>query len=648
MTGYTSGKLHILLICFGLTVVTFIAFEGLRHNDFINCYDDNNYVTENPNVNGGLTVKAVLWAMTATHAGNWHPLTWVSHIVDCEIFGLKPLGHHITSLFIHIANTLLLFWVLKKMTGVIWPAAFVAAMFTLHPLHVESVAWAAERKDVLSGFFWMLTIAAYVRYAERPGIGRYILVIAAYALGLMAKPMLVTLPFVLLILDWWPLEQCRRSRHPVPSGFGRLRGETVKAKYQKMTATRLTAEKIPLFALAAVSSVITYTIQKSSGAVTAIEVVPLGARIANALVSYIKYIGKLIYPSGLAVLYPHPGRSLPFRQAIAALLILTCITVCVIYAARHQRRYLAAGWLWYLVTLVPVSGLVQVGAQAMADRYTYLPSIGFFIMVGYGAADIFSKRYYRRIAAGILSGLAIAALVLCTRAQVRYWQNSLTLFERAVAVTKDNYKMHSELAGLMRDQSRFSEAISHYRRAVEIIPNDAEAHYQLGDLLRLQGDIDRAIEHYLCAVRIKPDYADAHNNLGYALMSQGKLDEAIVHFRQALQARPDWSLSLNGLAQILATHYDPQVRDANEAMALAERAAKSTRYQNATIVDTLAISYAAAGQFEKAVETAQKALDLALAEKNDELARQIRKRLELFKAGKPYRLSAPSQDAAYH
>ncbi len=621
MTGHTAGKLHTVLICLGLAVVTFIAFEGVRHNDFINYYDDNNYVTENPNVNGGLTLKAVLWALTTSHAGNWHPLTWVSHIIDCDIFGLNPVGHHITSLFIHIANTLLLFWVLKRMTGTIWPAAFAAALFAVHPLHVESVAWIAERKDVLSGLFWMLTMAAYVRYAERPYIGRYILVIAAYTLGLTAKPMLVTLPFVLLLLDWWPLER-----------FGRLQGETAPA--------RLIIEKIPLFVLSAASSVITYAIQKSSGAVAPMEVVPLDARIANALVSYVGYISKLIYPSGLCVLYPHPGRSLPLRQVITAFLILICITAYVIYAGR-RRRYLAAGWLWYLGTLVPVSGLVQVGAQAMADRYSYLPSIGLFIMVGYGAAEVFSKRRHLKIIAAILSGLVIAALVLCTRIQVRYWQNSLTLFERAIAVTKDNYKMHSELATLLKDQNRFGEAISHYRMAVEIVPNDAEAHYWLGDLLRLEGDINGAIEHYLFAVRIKPDYADAHNNLGYALMSQGKLDEAIVHFRDALRAKPDWPSSMNGLAQILAIHYDPKVRDANEAMALAGQAAESTKYQNATILDTLAISYAAAGQFEKAVETGQKSLDLALTEKNDQLAGQIRKRLELFKAGKPYRLPAP-------
>lgn len=632
--GYTSRKLYILLIYAALAIVTFITFEGLRHNDFIDYYDDNNYVTENPNVNAGFTPKAILWALTTSHAGNWHPATSLSHIIDCEIFGLNPVGHHITSLFIHIANALLLFWVLKKMAGVIWPAAFVAALFAVHPLHVESVAWAAERKDVLSGFFWMLTMAAYVRYAERPGIGRYILVIAAYTLGLMAKPMLVTLPFVLLLLDWWPLER-----------YGWLQKETAPPKYQKAAAARLIIEKIPLFILSAASCIITYTIQQSSGAVTAIDVIPLDARIANALVSYIRYIGKLIYPSGLCVLYPHPGRSLPFWQMAASLLILICITACVIYAARRRRYYLAVGWLWYLGTLVPVIGLVQVGAQAMADRYTYLPSIGFFIMVGYGAAEVFSKQYYRRIAAAILSASVLAALVLCTWIQVRYWQNSLTIFERAIAVTKNNYKMHIELAGLLKDQNRFSEAINHYQQAVEIAPNDAESHYRLGDLLRLQGDIDGAIEHYLFAVRIKPDYAEPHNNLGYTLMSQGRFDEASVHFRQALQARPGWELPLNGLAQILATHYDPQVRDANEAIALAEQAAEATKYQNATILDTLAISYAAAGQFGKAVETAQKALDLALAERNDRLADLIRKRLELFKAGRPYRLPAPSQDS---
>jgi len=610
-------------------MTTIIAYEQVRFNDFVN-YDDDIYVIRNRQVKAGITRESILWAFTTSHAGNWHPVTWLSHMLDCEFFGLNPLRHHMTSLLLHIANTLLLFWVLKRMTKAVWCSGFAAVLFALHPVHVESVAWVAERKDVLSGFFWMLTMAAYVRYAERPGITRYLLVFLAFVLGLMAKPMLVTLPFVLLLLDWWPLER-----------FAWLKSEPVKINCQRTTTCRLIAEKIPLFVLAAVSCVVTYTIQKSSGAVSPVEAVPLNPRITNALVSYISYIGKMIYPSKLAVLYPHPGYNLPLWKPIAAFLILSIVSVCVIYAARLGRRYLAVGWLWYIGILVPVIGLVQVGAQGMADRYTYLPSVGFFIVITYGAVEFFSKRNYQRILLGISAGLVLFVLLICTRVQVRYWRDSLALFERALAVTKDNYQMHNNLAYVLKSQDRFDGAIGQYRKALRIAPNNAEAHFHLGNLLRRQGELDEAIGHYLDVVVIKPDHADAHNNLGYAFRTRGEFVEAISHFRQALKFRPDWPSALNGIAQILAAHYDPKVRNADEAIELAERAAELSKYKNATILDTLAISYAAAGQFEQAVEAAQAALVLATAEKNNELVGQIRKRLDLFKEGKAYRLPIP-------
>lgn len=344
-----------------LALVTLIVFGQACRNDFVG-YDDIYYVTDNPHVKSGLSLDSVIWAFTTMYNANWHPLTWLSHMLVCQLFSLNPLWHHLTNVLFHTVNTLLLFGILKRMTGKIWPSAFAAAAFALHPLHVESVAWVSERKDVLSGFFWMLTVICYIRYTERQSIGKYLLVFLVFGLGLMAKSMLVTLPFVLLLLDYWPL--------------GRLQWE-----HRLKSLWHLIIEKVPLLALSAASSTITFIAQKSAGAMELGKVYPLNIRISNAAVSYIAYIGKLIYPSRLAVLYPYPGSSLPLWQPIVSLLVLIAVSAAVIYSA---RRYLVIGWFWYIGTLVPVIGLVQIGNQMMADRYTYLPSIGIFIMVAWG------------------------------------------------------------------------------------------------------------------------------------------------------------------------------------------------------------------------------------------------------------------------
>ena len=369
-------RLHVLLIYVVLALATSIAFEQVRHNEFVH-YDDYDYVVENQQVRAGITCQSIVWAFTAFQKDNWHPLTWISHMLDCELFELNPAGHHLSGLLFHVANTLLLFAVLKKMTGAVWASGFVAAAFALHPLHVESVAWVAERKDVLSGFFWMLTMAAYVRYAERPSVGKYLLVVLSLALGLMAKPMLVTLPFVLLLLDFWPLRRLQlrsqdtnqalpESKSAIKDGYAiSLRGSIL--------------EKIPLFVLVAASSVITYIAQQSERAMAPMWDLTLGSRLANSFVSYVMYIGKMVYPSRLAILYPHPRGNLPLWQAVVCSLILITISVVVIRIVR--RGYLVVGWLWYMGTLVPVIGLVQVGSQAIADRYTYLPSNGIIVMV---------------------------------------------------------------------------------------------------------------------------------------------------------------------------------------------------------------------------------------------------------------------------
>jgi len=566
LTESSLKKPYVVLIYLLLALATFIAFEQLRHNEFID-YDDDQYVTRNPHVIGGFTRDAVSWAFTTTHAANWHPLTWLSHMLDCELFDLNSGRHHLTSLFFHIANTLLLFWVLNRMTRAVWPSAFVAALFALHPLHVESVAWISERKDVLSSFFWMLTMAAYILYAERPGICRYILVFLALGLGLMAKPMLVTLPFVLLLLDLWPLER-----------FSTPQIRTLKPACQKATAYRLICEKILLFVLAAASCVVTYTVQKTAGTVAPTEVLTLNSRMANALVSYVSYIGKMIYPARLAVFYPHRYDTMPLSKPIVSLLLLAIVSISVVYAARQRHRYLAVGWLWYIVTLLPVIGLVQVGEQAMADRYTYLPSIGLFIILAFGVAELLAGRPYQKIGLPTSAVLILAALLMGTRTQVGYWRNSLTLFEHALAVTKNNYMMHNALAFALGSRGRLDEAIDHYLHSLDLIPNNAETHFRFADTLRLQGKLDAAISHYRQAVQSKPDYAKAHNDLAYALRTQGSLNEAVSHFRLALETKPNLTPALNGLAQILAIHYDPDVQDANQAIELAERAAELTRY----------------------------------------------------------------------
>jgi len=515
-----------LAICFVLILVTFTAFSPILKHGFID-YDDNEYVTENPYVKAGLTGDSIIWAFTAGHSGNWHPLTWLSHMLDCELFGTNAGRHHLMSLLIHVINTVLLFAVLRKITGALWPSAFVAAAFALHPLHVESVAWIAERKDVLSGLFWILTMAAYLQYVKCPGKIKYVLTVVVFALGLMAKPMLVTLPFVLLLLDFWPLE-----------------------RFQWHSFHRLVGEKAPLLCLSAISSVVTFVVQQRTGAVAQIEQVALDSRIANAFISYVVYIAKMIWPSHLAVFYPYPAGKVSIWLAVLAALLVVGITVCVICLARN-RKYLLTGWFWYIAVLVPVIGLIQVGGQARADRYTYLPSVGIFIIAAWGAAELLDKRRYRKTILSVSAGLVICAMLLCTQLQVRHWRNSFTLFRHTVEVTENNYVGHTGLGKVLRAQGKLDEAINQYHQALHIKPNYAITHYNLGNALLAQGKIDEAINEYRQAVHIDPNYAAAHTNLGGALATQGKLDEAIDCFRQAVQLEPDEAKTYYNLGHTL-------------------------------------------------------------------------------------------------
>jgi tetratricopeptide (TPR) repeat protein len=528
-----------LIISFFLVLITAAVFWQVSSFDFVR-YDDDKYVTENRHVQAGLTRGGIAWAFLSVYANNWHPLTWLSHMLDCQLFAANAAGHHLTNLFFHIINTLLLFFVLKRMTDFPWRSAFVAALFAIHPLHIESVTWVAERKDVLSTLFFMLTIWAYVRYVEHPGIYRYFAIPLFFALGLMSKPMLVTLPFVLLLLDFWPLGRLHLEG-PV---FNRDPNDmkAVGDGNEKRSVMGLIIEKIPLFILSGASICVTLFAQWSG--IAPIVSLPFATRISNALVSYISYMGKMIWPHDLAVFYPYPD-VIPSWQIGVSILLLILITAV---AVRLRRRYpyVIAGWLWYLGTLVPVIGLVQVGYQSMADRYTYLPMIGLFVAIAWTVPDLLARWRFHRIALTALAACVIAALMTVSLFQIRYWQNSMTLFAHALSVTKSNHVILTNMGASLAEQGKFGEAIAHYQEALRIKPDDFEARYNLANALARQGKMEEAVSHYAGILQTQPDAAAVHNNMGIALSQLGRTDEAIDHFREAIRIKPDfWDAGSN-------------------------------------------------------------------------------------------------------
>ena len=538
-----------LFIWLFLFVAVLAVFSQVRNHDFVN-YDDNAYVTDNPRVKAGLTLKGVSWAFKASHAANWHPLTWLSHMLDCQLFGLNPKGHHLTNLVFHLLNTLLLFYLLNRMTGARWRSLFVALLFALHPLHVESVVWVAERKDVLSTLFWMLTVWAYLRYVEQPGLMRYVLTILAFALGLMAKPMLVTLPFVLLLLDYWPLRRFQVG--PISGSDPPITQTTPAVQKQISQGIRLAWEKAPLFTLAALSSLVTFFVQQRAGAVESMVVFPLKVRFANALVSYVKYMGKMIWPQGLAVFYPHPGNSLPEWQVVGAFLLLTLLSLLAVRTA-YRYPYVLVGWLWYLGTLVPAIGLVQVGEQALADRYTYVPLIGLFIIIAWGGPDLIRRWRYGPPVLATSTVIVLLAMFTSTWLQVGHWKNSIDLFEHTIRVTANNYPAHNNLGVALEQQERLQGAIAHYEEALRLKPNYVEAHNNMGHVLGLQGEFQEAIAHYEEALRINPEHARTHFNLGVAAERQGKFQQALAHYEDALRFKPDYVEAHNNMGILRAT-----------------------------------------------------------------------------------------------
>jgi tetratricopeptide (TPR) repeat protein len=556
--------------------------------DYIN-FDDPEYVANNVVVKQGLSKETITWAFKTTKTANWHPLTWISYLLDVHFLGSTPGVHHLINLLFHATNAVLLFIVFRRMTAGVWPSAIISALFAIHPLHVESVVWISERKDVLSTMFWILTMWCYTGYTTHKDIKRYLAALVLFSLGLMAKPMLVTLPCILLLLDYWPLDRLRL--------FGE---KTDRNKTSLSSMLPLIWEKIPFFVITTASSIVTFMAQKSEGAVKSLDLIAFNLRLANALNSYIGYFKKIIWPYPLAVFYPYPAYY-PWWKTIGSLLLL----IAMFYLAfRNMKRhpYLLVGWLWYVGSLVPVIGILQVGSQAMADRYTYVPAIGIFIIFVWGANELL--RRWRIHKAGILTGtlLLFAALIAATWVQTTHWKDSMTLFRHAIAVTHDNYLAHSNLAGTYAQKRQFDKAIGHYAEALRAKPDDTMAHNNLGLALAHKGRYADAVQHYSEALRLNPNYAEAHNNLGIALAKQGSWNEAIKHYRKAIELRPRYAEAHNNLATVLVKE-----GRMDEAISHYSEAVDSDPYLETAII-LLALSLAQQGQVDEAVLTLEKGL----------------------------------------
>jgi Tfp pilus assembly protein PilF len=519
-----------------LALFTLLALWPVTEGGYISL-DDHDYITGNYQVKSGLTVESVRWAFSSFgYASNWHPLTWLSHMLDVEIFGLNPRGHHLSNLVLHVLNVILLFLVLSSMTGAFKSSAFAAALFAIHPLHVESVAWISERKDVLSTFFWILTMSAYLGYVRKPGAGRYLSVVACLTLGLLSKPMVVTLPFVLLLLDYWPLGRL------APPGDARTKAEFVRH-------LQIIAEKLPLFVLAGASSVITFMAQSKGGAVSIMDSSHSGLRWSAAAVSYVRYLVKAVWPSKLAIFYP--SFKVDTWQVAVSAIILSAVTVLVIRKI-VKYPFLAVGWFWYLGTLVPVIGIVRVGAQSIADRYTYIPLIGLFILVTWAFRELGMNRSIPR-AAWILPLTILMALGSMSRVQAGYWRDNYTLFTHAVQVTSNNWLAHGNLGLELYNRGEMHESLAHFKESLAINDSNALVHTIYGNALDDLGRSESALYHYRKALSVNPEYASAHFNIGVLLFQQGRLDDAAVSLRSAIRIDPRFAEAYNYLGVIQAT-----------------------------------------------------------------------------------------------
>jgi tetratricopeptide (TPR) repeat protein len=571
------SKKH-LLVSLLLAVIPFIIYFQVTQSEFITL-DDNLYIAENKTVQDGLTAKGIAWAFTTGHAGFWIPLTWLSNMVVVHFFGLDPGWHHLANLLLHLANTILLFLVLSRMTRAFWPSAFVAALFALHPLHVESVAWVTERKDVLSTFFWMLTMGLYLGYVDRPCFKRYTAVLLCFALGLMSKPMLVTLPFVLLLLDYWPLSRLERKEPDLalkPSAYKKKeKGASAGPKTPVMPAAGhwsvigpLLLEKTPFFILAILSSIATYWTQRDSGAMNFFETLSLNVRFANALISYFLYIVKMVWPMDLAVLYPHPG-SWPTWQVLVSGVLFIFFTLLA-FRVRKTHPYGMVGWFWYAGTLVPVIGIIQVGPQSLADRFTYVPLIGLYIIIAWGLPEIIKTWSYRKQTLIALSALSLFGLSLLTWRQVGYWRNSLSLYNHTLSITKSNFLIQTNRGRAYFDLGMINEAMSDFNKAIEGNPRFALAYNNRGSVYGHLGDFQQAIKDFDKAIELDPGYASAYTNRGFAYSRIGNFDQALKDYDKATGLNPQSIAAYHnrGITHNQLGDFQRAIRDFNKAIEL--------------------------------------------------------------------------------
>jgi protein O-mannosyl-transferase len=627
MKATQQNKLMRVLICLALAILTIIAFWSLKDCGFIDL-DDPIYVHANAHVKSGLNANSVRQAFSSElveKCSNWHPITWLSLMLDYEIFGLNPSGYHLINLLLHVMNAMLLFLILHRMTKKLWASAFVAALFAIHPLHVESVAWIAERKDVLSTFFWMLTMGAYSYYVKHTGFRRYFFVLLFFVLGLMAKSMLVTFPMVLLLLDYWPLQRFQKNRQdckiqtegvkPVSSDKQKQKSKKEQPaknilevnkpadfKYKWSMVYPLLWEKVPLFALSIFSCIVTYIAQQKGGAVASIQTISLGVRIGNAFISYIAYIGKMIWPSNLAVLYPHTGLLAPW-QVLGSIFLFFGITLIIIWRAK-EIPYLATGWLWYTGTLVPVIGILQIGSQAMADRYAYIPLIGLFIIVAWGVPDLLEKWNYRKEILIASSALIISCLSIITWTQVGYWQNSITLFDQTLKVTDHNWLIYNNRGISHNSLGNYRQAMQDFAKAIEIKPNYIESYYNRGLAYNGLGNYRQALEDFNKTIEKIPGNADPYISRGIAYNGLGNYRQALEDFNKSIQMRPGHAgaYSNRANAYISLGNYTQALEDYNEAIRL-KADSEIIYYDRGTL-------YTMHGQYQLAIEDFSKTISL--------------------------------------
>ncbi len=594
-----------------LVAIVWLVFGQTTHHEFVN-YDDDQYVYENLVITSGLHWHGVVWVFTHSLCNNWHPVTMLSHMLDCQFYGLKPGDHHLTNVLIHALTVVLLFGFLQRFTGEIWRSAFVAAVFAIHPLRVESVAWIAERKDVLSGLFFVLTLWAYAEYVlaiKRPGVAAnnrmfiwYVAAVIAATVGLMCKPMLVTLPCVLMLLDYWPLGRI--------SGLNQIK-------------SRVLLDKLPFLVLAVAVSLVTLKTQEHLAAV--VQSLSVSWRIENVALAYVEYIGQLFYPVNLAVFYPLPGIRPAIWLVVLSLLVLLAVSLAAVAGVRRYP-WLLTGWLWFLGMLVPVIGLVQVGAQAHADRYTYLPQIGLCLVVAWGVPELLGTWRQRRMFLGFGGVAVLCVLIPIAYIQTGYWKDSITLWTHTLACTSGNWVAHENLGNALFRQKQLAGAVENYNQAISLKPSDAQAHYDLGIALAAQGNIAQSMQQEQLALELKPDFADAHVNLGTLLARQGILDDAIGHFRRALEINPSHVKALVNLANALASQGRWEEAVGHYRQAIQIKPDYTLAYVN------LGNALASHGKMNEAIQAFQKAQELAAAQGNLPLAENLRNRLMFMPA----------------